>query len=197
MEEAHGAATGSSAGTTFGWTKVPTGGTTSSTIEPRAAAEARIGIVGDFIMIGQVLSFICWHGNPPYPMWRPKGPGKHWGACDQSCGRCRSHNREYADPDCNCIPCYDAWTLTCVSKQFLKWIKGLELWQLIAAGQINVEAALLPPPARLMNQPAEAANTSTKGVIKQFWLNQEDVGGRKPRPTVVPPTVPGLQETTL
>jgi len=37
--------------------------------------------------------------------------------------------------------------MTCVSKQFLKWMKGVEVLQKNAA-----EAANLPPPGRLMNE---------------------------------------------
>ena len=71
--------------------------------------------------------------------------------------------------------------MTCVSKQFLKWTKGVEVLQKNVA-----EAANLPILERLMCQPTKAAKTSTKGVINQGVLAE-----RKLRPA------PGLQDTNL
>ena len=39
----------------------------------------------------------------------------HFGSCGQSCGCCRSHNREDAAPGMNCQPCYTGWILRTVS----------------------------------------------------------------------------------
>ena len=41
----------------------------------------------------------------------------HFGFCGQSCGCCRSRNREDSGPGLNCQPCYTGWILTTVSQR--------------------------------------------------------------------------------
>ena len=53
--------------------------------------------------------------------WKPHG---HFGHCGQSCGCCRSHNRDDAGFDMNCDPCYAGWILTQVSQRVLAATKS-------------------------------------------------------------------------
>ena len=74
----------------------------------------RIGMAHTPLGHDQVLEYVLWHGP-----WRWKRRG-HWGGCGQSCGCCRSHTNEDAQPEANCICCYEGWVLSTVSKAIKK-----------------------------------------------------------------------------
>ena len=75
MEEVYGEAASPPAGTTFGWTKVPAGGTTSRAFGLPAAAEAKICKMNDVIMTEQVFSFSLSHMASHWPK---KASGCMW-----------------------------------------------------------------------------------------------------------------------
>ena len=58
---------------------------------------------------------------------------KHFNACGQSCGCCRSHNREDHGPcvmfsECNCSYCMNGWVLTTISPGIRKLLLGSWVW---------------------------------------------------------------------
>ena len=74
----------------------------------------------------QIIAFVLVHESPGR-RWSRK---KHWpGGCSQSCGCCRSHNREDACEECNCNPCYVGWILTTINKDWfakVRWFANTE-----------------------------------------------------------------------
>ena len=68
----------------------------------------------DFVMIHLVLPLIIWHFEEGQDAWIPNGIRRHWGACGQSCGCCRSANDE--DRGSGCEPCEDLWYFKAASR---------------------------------------------------------------------------------
>ena len=117
-------------------------------------ASAAVNMVFSFGDVHRrILAFVLVHDSPGW-RWSRK---KHWqartvrrplnisslkvsmpkrmlkppwlGGCSQSCGCCRSHNREDACQDCNCIPCFDGWILTTINKDWfatVRWFANTE-----------------------------------------------------------------------
>ena len=75
----------------------------------------------------RIIAFLLVHESPARGHWSHK---KHWlGGCSSSCGCCRSHNREHACEECNCIPCYVGWILTTINKDWfatVRWFANTE-----------------------------------------------------------------------
>ena len=74
----------------------------------------RVGSTTELLM--HIAEYNVWH-EKPWSVFR------HFSCCGQSCGCCRTHNSEDWPSGCEC--CIDAWTLMCVSKEWLSCIRSV------------------------------------------------------------------------